>query len=332
MAGYLWGEDVAPLDTNGIRPLARYLWDEETIDPDAAGVMLARYLWDKEGELQGQTGVLDSSHQFLRAEQAIPDATDMMLARYLWDEEEVPADPNGVIGKDPLAIYLWNDDRSTGVRGSPQYTDGNDPAKAVEWDASQTYYQIASVGEVALSPQTRDFIIIAKDLTQLKARIEKLGGVVKAELALINGLGVTLTRSQVSALQGDSNVVSIVADQEVRTAGAWANSKSASKNSSKSAEVSKKWSFKKDWSKQKEWLKFEESNRNSSHEAWRNARGERRETYFPGLIDADELHREGVTCRGVGVAGMRIRSKPTRVVASASSPITMRLRTEPRYR
>ncbi|MEX2366817.1 MAG: S8 family serine peptidase, partial [Pseudohongiellaceae bacterium] len=139
----------------------------------------------------------------------------------------------------------------------------NPPSIPVRWHASESYYQIASIGETGmLEPKTREFIIVARDIGRLKTRINLIGAQVGTELGLINAVSATLTRKQLGQLRRDSNIRTIVRNETLYTAGKVLNEGTGSQPQ----------------------------------------QGRHRQTFFPRLIDADILHEEGVTGQGIGVA------------------------------
>ncbi|HKI75459.1 MAG TPA: hypothetical protein VJ998_12470, partial [Pseudomonadales bacterium] len=206
VARYLWGDGVRGKQAPAKRQVARYLWGDGVRSNVApAKRQVARYLWGDDARGKQHVG-------------------DMQLARYLWGDgirKDRPVGDRKALNR-ALAMFLWRDDRATrvGAAEDPHYYDTVTPeyttnhgAPHPKWDVADSYQAIASAGRTMVAPRIRDFIVVGHDLGQLKRHIHALGASVSADLALINGVGTTLTRRQMLALQHDPNVVSIVADR-----------------------------------------------------------------------------------------------------------------------
>ncbi|MFT7685961.1 MAG: serine protease AprX, partial [Candidatus Azotimanducaceae bacterium] len=205
---YLWGEDV---------PLG------EESESDESGQSIAHYLWEGDGY------------------QPAIQSEDEKVASYLWDDEigsGYQLDPK--IG---IASYLWDDENSGGYRAQEDYKGaaylwdhemggGLVPTTLVPmldmpqststylWKDSETYQQIASLStDFRVEAKSKRFIVVAHDLDKLRAQLQQRAIIVVEEFGIIKSIGVQMTRAQFKSLNREKNIISIVEDGAVQTAG-----------------------------------------------------------------------------------------------------------------
>ncbi|MFT4714620.1 MAG: hypothetical protein ACI8W1_003124, partial [Candidatus Azotimanducaceae bacterium] len=229
LARYLWHEDNQDPSEDGpsgnafsTDKLARYLWDEETAeetdfphtDPSSSAGIIARFLWDEEGSDQGDG--YEASQQ---------------LASFLWRSDKTPA---GHVFDQSSGQRYFNDlspeyGTSTVDREWGFYADGHENSQPVD------FMQVASLGDFPIvptternRPDTKEFILVGKDLKRLKSRLGVMGAPIIDEFEMIKAIGVQLTQAQVGMLHSDKNITAISANQQVETASLSYSAKGAS--------------------------------------------------------------------------------------------------------
>ncbi|MGK0460536.1 MAG: serine protease AprX [Candidatus Azotimanducaceae bacterium] len=356
IARYLWDESETVPNVD----LASFLWDESETVPN---VDLAAFLWD-ERDRAPQTAT------YLWGNEDSPEPEDnpgTEVAKFLWDGDDV--NPAGT-----LASYLWQDDRLRPTNdafliGTPQQANPQDLGHYL-WSEGDTYQQIASLGMPLLEKVTREFIVVASDFSRLESDLVELDASIVDRFEIIRGFGVELDRDQHASLSANKNVISLMENHQVETAGVIYSAKGDAELGVKNRKVS--WTIHNlgnrplnfetlelSWPAENGKLKkvkidgnvvYRGSAENTaiveidtkhrirknkastitlvfsqkaeagtdnydlvSHfkegltleYAFENAlpvQGRQRDTFFPTLIDADMLHVQGITGKGVGVA------------------------------
>jgi len=147
LSQYLWNEDIQnenegeddPQQQGNAQQIASYLWDDEIgggyhdssgdLSQGGRDTEMASYLWDDE---------IGGGYQ-LDPKQAI--------ASFLWDEET----GNGYQGNPAYrsATYLWDDEIGSGIM---PLLDTPQSRATYLWNNTETYQQIASLGNQFLCP------------------------------------------------------------------------------------------------------------------------------------------------------------------------------------
>ncbi|MDA0790463.1 MAG: S8 family peptidase [Proteobacteria bacterium] len=242
---------------------ARYLWDDEK--PTGA-----RYLWDDEKPTEARY---------------LWDDEKPTAARYLWETET--GGPGRNLGEDTnkaQARYLWDSESA----GTARYLWDDEMTTArYLWDGHSQGSQAVTVPTVQ---DRQHYVLMGRDLGSLKSHLRDLGAVVDDEIPAMNAVRVQLSAAQKSRISRKV-VLALVPDGPIETANNMHGDQARlSHGDSKARERD---------SKQFNWhgrFRGDDSELSDGND------GIRRETFFPKLIDADLLHFDGVTGKGVGVA------------------------------
>jgi serine protease AprX len=284
-ARYLWETDGKGVKDKEPQ-LARYLWEDDSPSSGIAPKLyldvplsnptsptMSKYLWDEDGVYEDQ-----QLARYLWDEEGVYE--DQQLARYLWDEESVYEDQQlarylwdeeGVYEDQGLARYLWDEDQQM-VR----YLWGEDGQEVEQvarylWDddgaqPTQTELQLAKYlwDEEEANGVKASYIISGKDFGQVKETMQNMGIKPTHEFGIIRSVAANLTASEANSLRSAPGIQQVFEDGQVKTASVRSKGgKNKSKNKSKNEPL---------------------------------------DTVFPSFIDADRVHKEGITGAGVGIA------------------------------